>query len=459
MSHAADQLSDRWPADDPRIPRQVAEWLGPREWLWSESPRPGRRVAIVSSRLPRLLAPHGSSLAGLRSALERIRTAGHTIVVSTGTAGSDLVLRGAIRQCSPIILLQCDESRGNRAGRAARACFTDAAPVGRDLLSFGRPSSTPAGASRAGSAAPEIESTPTRDRAAIAWADEVIVLQLRSGGNLHRLLRHRLQRGDANVLLVDLPGLHARKARDELLGLGAKLWKPTESKFEIPNSKSQISNQRMAIANRQARVPCPPAENWTFLTHTTRARIGPWPGQSRDDYLDSLLDARPDADHSPLAALTRIVSQRRLIASDRTIRQGYAVVSFTAVPLAEIPQLRIFRSHRGRWDFEPYGLCISRGWLEAHGARPVIYTGSSDWLRLPHDEQPYFQYVRHLDSTKAQPNQRAGGIDWSLEREWRHVGDLDLSGLTAADATLFVPTADEARKLLEISPWPVTVLA
>jgi hypothetical protein len=31
--------------------------------------------------------------------------------------------------------------------------------------------------------------------------------------------------------------------------------------------------------------------------------------------------------------------------------------------------------------------------------------------------------------------------------------------LTATDAMLFVPTADEARKLLEISPWPVTVLA
>jgi hypothetical protein len=307
---------------------------------------------------------------------------------------------------------------------------------------------------------PEIERTPERDRAAIAWADEVLVLRLRTGGNLHRLLRHRLQFADANVWLVNLLGLQSRNARGELLGLGAKLWMPTDLRSEISNLKSQIPRQETSIANRATLVlPPPAADAWNFLTHTTRACVGPWPGQSCEEYLDSLLDARPDADHAPLAALMRIVSQRRLIASDHTIRQGHRVVSFTEVPLAEISQLRVFRSHRGRWDFEPFGICIRRRWLEERGAKRVIYTGNSDWKRLPDSEQPFFQYVRQLDSTKTPRAGESLGIDWSLESEWRHVGDLDLTTLPAADALLFTSTAEAARKLLEISPWPVTVLA
>jgi hypothetical protein len=50
------------------------------------------------------------------------------------------------------------------------------------------------------------------------------------------------------------------------------------------------------------------------------------------------------------------------------------------------------------------------------------------------------------------------GIDWSVEKEWRQLGDLSLDGLSHDDAILFVPTLEEARKLLEISRWPVTVL-
>jgi hypothetical protein len=283
-------------------------------------------------------------------------------------------------------------------------------------------------------------------------------------------MRLRLKISPANVRLVDLPGLQSRKTRDELLDLGAKLWTPSETtaddnSFSAPPTpptpfvRSADPNQISIIANQQSPSPFPSADAWSFLTHTTRACVGPWPGQSREDYFDSLLDARPDADHSPLAALMRIVSQRRLIASDRTIRRGFPVVSFTAVPLVEVPQLRVFRSHRGRWDFEPYGICIRRRWLEERGAKPAIYTGNSDWARLPDSEQPFFQYVRKLDSTRTPSDTRSPGIDWSLEREWRHVGDLDLSSLAADDAMLFAPTDAAARKLLEISPWPVTVLA
>lgn len=465
MSHAADFINDRWPAGDPRIPPLVADWFGPQDWIWSSPPPPGRRVAFVTSRLPRLVDPHGAFLTGLRSALEHVRTAGRTIVVSHGTANSDLVLRHAIRERTPVMLFHIDRSRGRRAGREMHVA--DFETLAHGVVSVGRPAAASVAVSRDAFVAPEIEQTPERDRAAIAWADDVFVLQLRTAGNLHRLLRHRLQTPRGNLWLVDLPGLQSRTARAELLGLGAKLWSPsvdvaTNNASASPTRSTAPSIdaiQHSTTVTQQSLLPCSDAVGWDFLTHTTRACLGPWPGQSHDDYLDSLLDARSDADHSPLAALAQIVSQRRLVASDRAIRQGHRVVSFTAVPLAEISQLRVFRSHRGRWDFDPYGICIRRRWLEERGAKPVIYTGNSDWKRLPDAEQPFFQYVRHLDSTKTPGDMRTPGIDWSLEREWRHVGDVDLSRLAVGDAMLFAPTTEAARKLLEISPWPVTVLA
>ena len=46
----------------------------------------------------------------------------------------------------------------------------------------------------------------------------------------------------------------------------------------------------------------------------------------------------------------------------------------------------------------------------------------------------------------------------NLEREWRHVGDVELNGLARNDAIVFVPSEAEAEMLLETSPWPVTVL-
>jgi len=109
-----------------------------------------------------------------------------------------------------------------------------------------------------------------------------------------------------------------------------------------------------------------------YLTHCTRGTDGPWPDQDRAEYLDNLILGRPDAAHSALSALTRIVQQRRLLATGRAIRGGTPVVCFTAAGIAELRHLRTFRSHRRRWDFEPYGIGVSREWLEQRGQRPSV---------------------------------------------------------------------------------------
>ena len=157
-----------------------------------------------------------------------------------------------------------------------------------------------------------------------------------------------------------------------------------------------------------------------------------------------------DATHSALATLARIVRQRRLLATGRAIRGGTPVVCFTAVEIAAIRQLRTFRVHRTRWDFEPYGIGIAKEWLIDRGTRPVLYGDETLWKQLAETQRPFFQ--RRCSG-------RSSAIDWSVEREWRHVGTVELADLPPDAAFVFVPSRDEAEQISALSHWPVVVLS
>ena len=440
---------------DSEIPELVQEWLGARRW-WSSDVLPsGRRIAIVSSRLPRLIDPHGVWLQALRAALRHLNEVCAVALIGDGTAGHELVLRGTERQRTGRILVRC----GDWAPRYSREQPSTSTPPGSNTEKA-HVELWPACDNKNSQRIPTgVRHTPERDRATIAWADEIIVLALRSHGNLHALLRERLLKPKACVWYADLPGLQSQRARGELIELGAPKWTVRPTPHEIPKfqDRDRAGPLNLSDGADQRIIRCPAAEHWDYLIHTTRACTGPWPDQSHQDYLDSLLDGQPDADHSALRALMRIVAQRRLIASSRAIRGGIRVVSFTAVPLVDLPGLHVFRAHRGRWDFEPYGICIRRDRLKACGVRPVEYASDSHWNQLGAEARPFFQHLRRLD-TSADPGGRSVGLDWSVEQEWRHVGDLSLECIRQDEAILFVPTIAEAKKLLELSPWPVTVL-
>lgn len=172
-----------------------------------------------------------------------------------------------------------------------------------------------------------------------------------------------------------------------------------------------------------------------------------------ESYLDQLILDADRVDRSAEAALRRMVQQQRIVATARTIRGGTPMVSFTAVPLAEYPEMRVFRPHRGRWDFEPYGICVRQSWIQVRGGRPVYYGDKMAWDPLPESDRPFFQLRR----SEISGDKRA--IDWSLEREWRLAGDVDLTDLGAEDGVLFVPRQAEAERLASMSRWPVVVLA
>ena len=343
------------------------------------------RVAIVMSRMPRLIAPEANWLRGLRACLRRTRDQQQTLLISPGTAGFEFVHRGAVR-----IGVETQLVTGNPAA--------------------------------------------VRDRQLIQQVAEILVMAVRQQVTIHQLLLERLQTDPGRIFLIDLPDLQPPGIRQELLKLGAKLWTPDLELMRGCDERSPESDtlNRRALDGAESILPLvtlPGDDRVPYLTHTTRACPGPWPQQTQDDYLDSLLDDGPAADHSALHTLLRIVKQRRLISSGRMIRGGYPCVSFSAAAVRELPELRCFRTHRARWDFEPYAVCIRRDVLERCGGRPAIYGDENTWASLTAIERPYFQ----LSGDRAQDAQGRQPPDWSVEREWRHLGDLDLSCLKPDD--------------------------
>jgi len=374
------------------------------------------RTAIVMSRLPRLVDPHALWLRGLRAALRRIQEHGGTVVRIRQTAGSDFIQRGAERLGLPV-----------------------------DVIADG--------SSTAGNDASDTDIHTVRDRRVMSAADTVLVLGIRAQGNIHRALVEYLASG-GRVELVDLPGLQPSTVRDELIRLGASTWPPSAEDQAPFNGTSDAPVQSHHSMSVYEIVPFPPPDQWVFLSHSTRACPGPWPHQSFCDYADSLLDELPDADHSASATLARIVAQRRVISSPQSNRGQHPVVCLTEVPLMELPLLRQYQVHRTRWDFEPFGVCVDRDWLQSRGARPVIYGDEATWLQLSDADRPYFQLCPAQVESSGDPGPKT---DWRIEREWRHVGDLDLQHLPRDKGLVFVPTFEVAMRLAGISPWPLTL--
>ena len=86
------------------------------------------------------------------------------------------------------------------------------------------------------------------------------------------------------------------------------------------------------------------------------------------------------------------------------------------------------------------------------GARPVQYGDDRFWDRLAPDERPFFQFLK----TRRDAGERQ--INWSVEDEWRVLGPVELAEFPADSALVFVPTEADAKKMVAISRWPVTIV-
>ncbi len=291
----------------------------------------------------------------------------------------------------------------------------------------------------------ETETRHSMDDLLISIAKEVRVLRVRSKGNVHQSLTKRLETsGRKTWVLVD-DSLTKTTLSNSLINAGAAGWWLYDSENDSNDAAPFESSAVDVKTDGVSRVP---ADSSDYAIHWTRRRQGAWPDQSDQAYHDDLIFRRDSRDHHAFSSLRRILMTERLVASNDLTRGTVPVVAFADVRLTEIRSRRVFRSHLGRWDFEPYGIAVRKDCLNQLGARPVIYGNDNDWSRLSLNERPFFQLATSSD----------GKHDWRSEREIRLCGDLLLKRVGRDEALVFVPTAEEANSIAALSRWPVVVL-
>lgn len=471
----------------PALTGSNASRVAPRWLTCSEGSSPRHTLFVVSSRLGKRLSRWHRWFAALSELLQEAPFPEHLFLLVPRTTACDYVARGvALFARQSIWLLEEERTRkvppsdgmllsnpwtvSTARTPDAVACLKTPGVTERD--DFRQP---PRGTWE----------LPFRDHWGIRIAARVIVLHVRANGQIERLLKARLDSGlfpPSSISLRADDTLIPPKLRRELVGRGASVWSPMNRRWAAPainpNSLSSIalpdrlrpSNEfnRHGIASAvrsdilMSPLECPKQDWWrgeATLIHCTRGRQGRWPDQSRNEFLAELL-LHPEAyDDSPVGALTRILAQGRLLATAAGIRGGYPMISFTALPWEEVIRRRVFRPHRQRWDFEPYGLCFRRDALKARGARPVRYGDERAWERMAEEARPYFQ--RRWTRQRKRKGRGQGStdtMDWSNEHEWRLFGDLILDSVSPDDLVIFVPSAPEAKKLVPVSHWPVVVI-
>lgn len=244
------------------------------------------------------------------------------------------------------------------------------------------------------------ESWIERDRSAISLAQKIIPISIRPGGRLQNLI------SDNEV-------------------------KPkVVSDFQIEYQKSLVSPRHYDISR------IVDFHDLSYLTHWTKTCHGPWPGEARANYYQSLLSSMERYPHQAFDTLKNIITEGKIRASANKMREGRRAIGFTeADPVKAIKSLMRWRPKYVNWNFEPYGVAIEKEYAISLGIRPVIYGREPDYKSLSEQDKPYFQSLGKAN------------VDWSREREWRFVGDLDLKKVLT-DRILFLAWREQEALLL-----------
>jgi len=253
-----------------------------------------------------------------------------------------------------------------------------------------------------------------RDRIVVELADIVLPVSVRPGGNLSQLIRE------------------------------ATASKRIESQFAAPFR--QVSHQvHYALGSDLTNIAI---RDWKddFITHWTRASIGPWPGETRAQFYSDLVSVRDRYCRCALDTLHRILREKRIRASAWRIGGSAPMVAFTRLsPIASIPLIR-WRPRWTRWSFEPYGIAVHKDFAATRHVGPVRYVTDAEWRALAADEKP----LCHRRG-------RAADV-WPAEQEWRHYGDFLLGDAPAEAFHVIVHHADEIPLTQPLTPAPVASL-
>ena len=304
-----------------------------------------------------------------------------------------------------------------------------------------------------------IAKLPIQDRIAISLADRVFAIHVRRGGTISQLLHARLtdeRFAAGSVFVASLLGPSTSQPElEEWLDRGAVGWllpepakslaKPT-TRCKSMNTSTHVQSLVLPLAGL-FKQQLGSQDDWPFLAHCTRGNAGPIPEESIEHYMDRVWSRGAVPECNAYETLLQILEQQRVAGNTRMTRSESRCVSFSAVPLSELLSRRQFRSHLGRWDWEPFGVLVRRDAMQSLGARPVIYGDEADFKSLDENDRDYFQ----PRGTKNARNPQ----DWSSEREWRLRGDLNFRDLPPDSILIFTHTQSQAQQIARRFPWPV----
>lgn len=171
----------------------------------------------------------------------------------------------------------------------------------------------------------------------------------------------------------------------------------------------------------------------TFLVHLSRTSNG-W---SADERLRSIIE------DWQLVAGSMFGSAKGRLDEVGTVVDSQKCVCFTETPL-EYVHLLLQKIDNRQFEFEPYGVAFPKKMGRLIGVNPVWYVDISpghDWLMRPINElidqaiaaggldgNPIARLAPFIEQmgTNRDPNSKTYRKEFWWEREWRHVGNLDL---------------------------------
>lgn len=240
-----------------------------------------------------------------------------------------------------------------------------------------------------------------RDREVVGRADLLLPVSIRPGGYMDSLLEEFEDKGKTIN-------------RDFATGYKARAL-PVAYELDL---------DRVNLAMRQLED--------SYLIHWTRTCNCAWPGERLIDYYRAVIDSE-SYPRSAYDTLKNIVTTKTIKASSRNMPGKTPTVSFSNCPPAVMVKLMTWRARYRMMSFEPYGIGIDKITAQSLNILPVNY------------------YDRNgetgIDSRHWLSQSRGEKSDWTVEDEYRHLGDMDLSGIDDDKLMLVCRTAIEADEL------------
>jgi len=381
------------------------------------------KAAVLNSRKSRQVSPYVRWLSLTEWCVHQAINQGYVVVSSLGIMTYEWVCFLTKTMKSPLIIV-CDDVLPWAQGEKRKNFFLDLYGdlFGPDQTLFLSPfDRTKAPVAR--------DRLRIRDACIAALADKLWIAEIRRDGNMERLIE---QVTGESIFSPEIVTAHK-----EFEAISFKRLAPhKEASGQHANSalEPDADAPHMTLSvSLQAEEPLTLIDGERYLTHFTRACPGPWPGQTKNEYLESLWMRRDNAGHTAVDTLARILTEKQIRGSSRLVRGSDAVVSLTACSPKEIVEMIHWNAALVRWSFEPYGIALSKKALVHAGAAPVIYTRGDEYRKLPSDERYRFQIHEPPDK------------DWTREKEWRIKGDLHLDRFSRDELIVMLPGHERER--------------